>query len=235
MPIGKQKKNRECPKCHTNSYWKFHLCRNKGCHWYYKIPSAPEDAKKRWKRRLWMRAVEHKGRMQPEIENELAIQREVPGRCPKSEWKVARVYGVIKHIMRKRLRKAKAAPFMNAQRIPKTPSKSCVPWELRPRAPRGSIAKAGLGRPQALTHWQKNVAKQKIRMLAKHAFPEYQPKASPQQVPTMGRRPKWSPKQTFAPKPKLPSVKSGGHFCKGVWVSRNRGQKRRRWPANKKL
>ena len=47
MPIGKQKKNRECPKCHTNSYWKFHLCRNKGCHWYYKIPSAPEDAKKK--------------------------------------------------------------------------------------------------------------------------------------------------------------------------------------------
>ena len=184
-----------------------------------------------------MRAVEHKGRMQPEIENELAVQGEVPEHC-NSEWKVCRVYGVIKHIMRKRLRKAKAAPFMNAQRIPKTPSKSWIPWELRPRAPRGSIAKAGIVRPQAFTPWQKNVAKQKIRMLAKHAFPEYQPKApkaSPQQVETMARRAKWFPKQTFAPRPKLPSVKSGGHFEKGVWVFRNRGQKRRRWPANKKL
>ena len=223
------------------SYWKFHLCKNKKCHWYYKIPSAPEDAKKRWKKRLWMRAVERKGRMQPEIENELALQREVPGWCPKSEWKVARVYGVIKHIMRKRLRKAKAAPLMNAQRIPKTPLsslKSWIPYELLPRPPRGSIARVGLERPRGFTPLQKRVAKQKIRMLAKHAFPELQPKApkaSPQQVETMARRAKWFPKQTFAPRPKLPSVKSGGHFVDGVWVSRDRGRKRRWWPANKKL
>ena len=179
-----------------------------------------------------------KGRLQPEIENELAIQGEVPKTCP-SKWKVCRVYGVIKHIMKKRSQKAQQNR-VNDKRIPKTPLSihSGIPWQLLARPPRGSIARVGLERPRACTPWQKNVAKQKIRMLAKHAFPEYQPKApkaSPQQVETMARRAKWFPKQTFAPRPKLPSVKSGGHFVNGVWVSRDRGRKRRWWPANKKL
>ena len=82
---------------------------------------------------------------------------------------------------------------------------------------------------------KKKLAKQKI------IIPGYKPcdlvstpqPLSPKQVPK--GRPQWFPKQTCVPKPKLPSVKSGGHFENGVWVSRDRGRKRRWWPANKKL
>ena len=54
------------------AYWKFGLCKNRNCARYFSREGAIEDAKRRFKRKLWRRAVKNKGRLHPEIEKLLA-------------------------------------------------------------------------------------------------------------------------------------------------------------------
>ena len=65
------KKIRFCWRCREKTYWKFHLCKNDDCQWWYGRTDAAEDAKERFKRKIWRRAVEGMGKLHPAIEKSL--------------------------------------------------------------------------------------------------------------------------------------------------------------------
>ena len=67
----KKKITRRCWKCHRDMYWQFHQCKNMPCPYYYGLPGAIEHGKERFKRRMWLRAVECKGKLHPAIEKSL--------------------------------------------------------------------------------------------------------------------------------------------------------------------
>ena len=64
-------KIRQCWRCREWCYWKHHLCKNADCGWWYGREGVAEKAKERFKRKIWRRAVEGKGKLHPAIEKSL--------------------------------------------------------------------------------------------------------------------------------------------------------------------
>ena len=54
------------------AYWRHHLCKNPDCGWSWRRAGASDEAAERFKRKMWRRAVEGKGKLHGSIEKVLS-------------------------------------------------------------------------------------------------------------------------------------------------------------------
>ena len=194
--------------CHKQGYWKFRLCKNRDCQWYFNRRAALQDAKRRFHRKLWRRVVKGKGRFHRDIEN--AMKKTKWRRLPTRKMRVCKVYQIIRAMM------TELAGGMNAPdpavltRIPQTPPLSTLPKHM-PKKER-----AFQNRDQGSWHLATKKAKEK-----------YQGKYNVAPWKQQQRTPRGPNKNTGSLKKALEA--------RGVWTLKNKGKHRPQWPAYKKL
>ena len=197
--------------CHQKGYWKFRLCKNRDCEWYFNRRAALQDSKRRFHRKLWRRVVKGKGRFHRDIE---AAMKQTPWRrLPNKRMRLCKVWQIIRAMMTE-LPGGMNAPDYDGgtvgSRIPTTPPLGTAPKHM-PKKER-----AFQNRDQGSWHLATKKAKEKYQ--GKYTAPPWKQQQRPPRGPM---------KNTGLLKKALEG--------RGLYITKNTGKHRPKWPANKKL
>ena len=198
------------------AYWKFGLCKNRNCARYFSREGAIEDAKRRFKRKLWRRAVKNKGRLHPEIEKLLAKMPSWKStqNTGTSYDKVMHIFNVIVAMMPEMGFRSRNSPFsVDDMQIPGTPPATAGLWDAKGNLISGHVT--AMIKPCITLPQHRGQGKQKALLMPRgtrgidwKARPQAKGSVQSTTCKFMPARSKCSPSQTWSPT-HTPSKKLG--------------------------